>query len=181
MSTTPTSSTPPTPLQINGPAPEQITGEERVQNTQSAAGKLVQITRDSGVDSVDPNRSTRTEAMRHRKTSSTTKYLRGVPASKKADIRRLFRSRLIEKGLWRGGRTMSAVNDDMRQVLERVIFEIVDAFESTDRGRPFHPITIALHDARNRVCDDLGWNEDVQRDDCRRSLSTSEQAQVVGS
>ena len=65
------------------------------------------------------------------------------------------------------------LNDDIRMILERCIFEVVNDFESTDMGRPHHPTTIALHDARNRVFDDLKWNEDVY-DEPRAATSATE-------
>ena len=99
--------------------------------------------------------------MKQPKITSTTGYLKRVPARQKAMIRRTFEAELRRKGHWTGQHPMSQLNDEKRSVLERVIFEVVNAFESTGKGRPRHPTTIALHDARNLLFDDLGWNEDV--------------------
>jgi len=82
-------------------------------------------------------------------------YLRGIPSqTARRNIRRLYVQRISAAGLGIGG-----MNRAKREILERCIFQVVDDFESQAGGRPRHPVTVACHDVRNRLYDDLGVND----------------------
>jgi hypothetical protein len=73
------------------------------------------------------------------KRASVTKYVKGVSPHWKGQIRRQFEDRLKSADLWTGEHPMSQLNDAKRVILERVIFELVDDYESQGNGRCRHP------------------------------------------
>jgi hypothetical protein len=95
------------------------------------------------------------------KRNSVTKYFAGLRASGhyKAEIRRDMSTRLKAKGLWVGQHPLSQLNPAKREILHDCIFAVEDRLESRGGGQPDHPAVVALRTARNRVLDDLGWNE----------------------
>lgn len=94
------------------------------------------------------------------KVTSVSKYLKACPSTaKKAEIRRLAKARMIQAGQWSGEYPMSSMNDIRREILADCIFEVEDRLESKAGGQPDDPVVVSLRNARNRIYDDLRWND----------------------
>ena len=94
------------------------------------------------------------------KLKSATQYLKGcTSALQKGEIRRLARARMTSEGIWVGKYPLSSMNDYRREILADCIFQVEDRLESKNGGDSDNPVVVALRDARNRVYDDLRWND----------------------
>jgi len=83
--------------------------------------------------------------------SYVQQYLKGVPAGQRQEIKRLYRAK--------NNGTFPALNMDQRAVLQDCIFVVENRIESEGDGHPHDPRVVAMRAARNRVLDDLRWNE----------------------
>src|SRR5438874_1307676 len=93
------------------------------------------------------------------KITSVTKYLKGVcSASARGRVRRGLKTALIAAGD-PTPELLSRLNDDKRRLLAEAIFAVEDELESRGDGRPHDPVIVQLRAARNRVYDDLRYNE----------------------
>ncbi len=54
------------------------------------------------------------------------------------------------------GGTFKLLNDDLRAILTEAIFKVENDLE---HRQPKHPQVVAMRMVRNRLYDDLGWNE----------------------
>ena len=84
-------------------------------------------------------------------TMSMTKYLKPITS-------RVVRQR-IREGAFRKGFRMGKIGTDNKMALAEAVFEVEDEFESRGDGQPRHPLVVAMRGVRNRLYDDLGWNE----------------------
>ena len=99
--------------------------------------------------------NTGTSATRTARLSGTVGlYLRSIPASTAVKVRRLYRDAHDGK--------FPALNDKRREVLAECIFTVENEIEHrhANLAKPKKPKAIErLNDARNRLYDELGWNE----------------------
>lgn len=104
--------------------------------------------------------NTGTSAARMPRLSGTVGlYLRAIPASTAVKIRRLYRD--AHKG------SFPELNDSRRAVLAECIFTVENEVEQrhANQLKSRKPKVIAkLNDARNRLYDELGWNEATRGD-----------------
>ncbi len=70
-----------------------------------------------------------------------------------------MRSLVYEAYRWLGGRR-GRLNDHRRELLSDAIFQVENVLE---HRQPEHPQVCRLRDVRNRLYDDLGWNEHQTR------------------
>ncbi len=82
---------------------------------------------------------------------SMTKYLKPIQSSH-------LRGK-IRKEAFRRGFVMGKIGTQNKEFLAEAIFAIENEFESSEDGRPFDPRTVAMRGVRNRLYDDLGFNE----------------------
>lgn len=80
-----------------------------------------------------------------------------VGATARGKVRRIMREKLVAAG--GDGRSLAAMNDGRREMFADAIFAVENEIESRSGGMPDHPTVVALNTARNRVYDDLGWND----------------------
>lgn len=121
-------------------------------------GRLPDVAAICGLGTVEiPKENT---MARKPKINSVSKYLKACPSStQKAEIRKILKARMVEAGVWRGKWPLSSLNDMSREILADCIFEVEDRLESKSGGQPDNPVVVSLRDARNRVYDDLRWND----------------------
>jgi hypothetical protein len=92
---------------------------------------------------------------------SVGEYFDGVRVSShyKSQIRRDALRLMQERGVGDGRWPLSRLNPQRRISLHDAIFLTENDLESQGSGRPDHPTVVALRQVRNRVLDDIGWNE----------------------
>jgi hypothetical protein len=93
---------------------------------------------------------------------STTQYFAGFTVSGgiKAEIRRRALGLMQQRNIADfGPSSLSRMTPGRRACLSDAIFEVENRIESRGGGQPDHPTVVALRKVRNRVLDDLGWNE----------------------
>lgn len=88
------------------------------------------------------------------KKRTVSAYTKGLPASKKSAIRRLF----VDRAGLKAGEPLSCGNDERRAILEQILFEVADEIENR-LERPTD-VSRKIHDARCDVHEDIQQNRD---------------------
>ena len=108
-----------------------------------------------------------------RKFRSTSRYLSQIhSAGDRAGIRAEMRRLLSQSGEPKPNR-LTALTNRRRAVLSEVIFAMENKHEPRRGDRSDDPRVAAMRDVRNRVYDDLGWNESAHSPSERRAGSRS--------
>jgi hypothetical protein len=51
------------------------------------------------------------------------------------------------------------MNSLKRELVHDSVFDVENGIESKNGGQPDHPAVVAMRAMRNRLMDDMGWNE----------------------
>lgn len=87
---------------------------------------------------------------------SVAAYLKGLKSPEKSAIRRILAASLGGDG---SARRFPQCNAQVRERLHDAVFEVENDRESRGSGRPYAEDVARLRDLRNRLMDDLGWND----------------------
>lgn len=90
------------------------------------------------------------------KVNSIRRYLGAVSPHYRGRIYASLREIRAGRGL---DRRQTARNDRDRECLADAVFRVEDEVESRCGGQPDEPNVVAMRAARNRIYDDLRWNE----------------------
>ncbi|MFA9479224.1 hypothetical protein ACERK3_13110 [Phycisphaerales bacterium AB-hyl4] len=104
--------------------------------------------------------TTTVQPSREGKLSSVSQYLKPISSqSIKRKIRHHMKAKLQAAGSTEARPMSGSMNAAKREMLYDSIFVEENRLESQQGGKPDDPLVIQLRAARNRVADDLGWND----------------------